>query len=225
MGGQACILYGVGEFSRDLDVVITTDRRSFSALQAALADLHATQLYLPALDLEPLERGHIAHVACQREGGLRLDICTRPPRVPDTEALWERAKHFHLPDGDVPVLSLQDLVATKKTQRDKDWAIIGRLVEVDMSAHTSQVTPGRLTFWLQEGRDAATLIGLSKREPDVAGTVAANRPALEAALSGDMERVELELAYEQIRGKRADEAYWQPLRAELERMRHQTRRS
>ena len=47
---QACILYGVGEFSRDLDVVTATDRRSFNALQAALANLHATQLYRPALD-------------------------------------------------------------------------------------------------------------------------------------------------------------------------------
>ena len=35
MGGQACILYGAAEFSRDIDLAVLADEKNLSRLQAA----------------------------------------------------------------------------------------------------------------------------------------------------------------------------------------------
>jgi predicted nucleotidyltransferase len=38
MGGQACVLYGAAEFSRDIDLAILADPRNLVRLRKALAD-------------------------------------------------------------------------------------------------------------------------------------------------------------------------------------------
>jgi hypothetical protein len=74
-----------------------------------------------------LDRGHAVHFRCVRDdvAGLRLDLMTRPPRLPDLDAVWRRHVVVDLEVGPVSVVALEDLVATKKTQRDRDWATIG----------------------------------------------------------------------------------------------------
>ena len=47
MGGQACVLYGAAEFSRDTDIVLLADTANLRRLQAALDDL-MTQMIEPA---------------------------------------------------------------------------------------------------------------------------------------------------------------------------------
>jgi hypothetical protein len=50
--------------------------------------------------------------------------------VDEFPLLWKRRSTFELGGvGQVEVLSLADLVASRKTQRDKDWVMIRRLVE------------------------------------------------------------------------------------------------
>jgi hypothetical protein len=39
MGGQACILYGAAEFSRDVDFAVLADEKNLQSLRKALADL------------------------------------------------------------------------------------------------------------------------------------------------------------------------------------------
>jgi len=41
MGGQACILYGGAEFSRDIDLAILASKKNFVRLAAALDELAA----------------------------------------------------------------------------------------------------------------------------------------------------------------------------------------
>jgi hypothetical protein len=41
IGGQACVLYGAAEFSRDCDLVILAADENFTNLQRALDDLQA----------------------------------------------------------------------------------------------------------------------------------------------------------------------------------------
>ena len=48
MGGQACILYGAAEFSRDVDVAVAVDARNLARLRSALADLNAVDRELRA---------------------------------------------------------------------------------------------------------------------------------------------------------------------------------
>ena len=226
IGGQACSLSGGAEFSRDLDLMIAAAPDSLARVPRALEALEAHPIAVPPFDAALLHRGHAAHFRCTRAdlGGLRLDLMTRPPRLGDIEAVWERQVVFHLDVGPVPAVALEDLVLTKKTQRDKDWATIGELVEAGMVAHRTQVDERRLAFWLRESRNADTLIELAQAYPDAAAAAVARRPLLGAALESDGAALELQLAQEQIDGKAADRRYGAPLRQELESMCQEHRR-
>lgn len=117
MGGQACVLYGGAEFSRDLDLVIATHPGALTQLQTALADLRAAVIAVPPLRLDLLERGDAVHFRCQRAdvARLRIDVLARPPRITDLAGLWARRVVVSIPAGaSVPVIALADLVAAKK---------------------------------------------------------------------------------------------------------------
>ncbi|MFN0180501.1 MAG: hypothetical protein ACKVZ0_17005 [Gemmatimonadales bacterium] len=226
LGGQASILHGGAEFSRDLDLLLTTDPADLVRLQGALAELEAELIAVPPLAAEYLDRGHAVHFRCRRSdvSGLRLDLLTRPPRLPDLDAVWHRAVVAEVGGETIPVVAVDDLIQTKKTQRDKDWAIIGALVRADMVRHRDEPTPDRLRFWLREAREADDLITLAAGFPEEARAVAAGRPLLHNAVVGDRSGLALELAKEQLAGKEADRRYWGPLQAELEQLRHRQRR-
>ena len=61
MGGQACILYGAAEFSRDIDFDVLADENNLSRLRAALHELKAEPVFVPPLSVEVLLRGHACH--------------------------------------------------------------------------------------------------------------------------------------------------------------------
>ena len=76
MGGQACILYGAAEFSRDVDVAVAVDPGNLARLRAALTELGAEKVYFPRLTAAVLRRGHACHFRCHGPGlsGVRLDV-------------------------------------------------------------------------------------------------------------------------------------------------------
>jgi len=47
MGGQACVLYGAAEFSRDIDLATLADPRNLSLLKKVLSDLRAESIAVP----------------------------------------------------------------------------------------------------------------------------------------------------------------------------------
>jgi hypothetical protein len=210
-----------------LDLMLAATPASLPNLERALADLDATLIAVPPLRFDLLDRGHAVHFRCRRAdvAGLRLDLMTRPPRLPDVAAVWHRRVEIDIEGGSVAVVALEDLVQTKKTQRDKDWPIIGALIEADMVRHRDDPAEDRIRFWLREARGADDLIELARAFPDVADPVRLGRPLIAAAQKRDRSALELELAREQIRGKQADRDYWEPLRTELEHMRHEQRRA
>jgi hypothetical protein len=61
MGGQACILYGAAEFSRDADFAILSSAENIERLRAALAALDASVIAVPPFEQRHLERGHAIH--------------------------------------------------------------------------------------------------------------------------------------------------------------------
>ncbi len=56
IGGQACIIYGASEFSRDSDFVVLSSTDNLSNLRAALTELKARRIYVPPLDKKHLNR-------------------------------------------------------------------------------------------------------------------------------------------------------------------------
>jgi hypothetical protein len=227
MGGQACVLYGAAEFSRDADFAVLASPANLARLRAAMADLQAEVIAVPPFDARYLERGHAVHFRCKHPDAMnfRVDVMARLRGVDPFEALWARRTTWDFPGGfQVDSLSLPDLVASKKTQRDKDWPMIRRLVEVSYDKNFADPTPEQVEFWLREFRTPELLVDCARWFPDDAGRLVAERQAIEAALSPDLDAVRAALAAEESRERALDRAYWDPLKAELQALRHQRER-
>ena len=121
------------------------------------------------------------------------------------------------------LMSLQDLVKAKKTQRDKDWPMIRRLLEAHYFEYQSHPTWSQTAFWLQELRTPELLVEIGQRYPRACSRLAATRPLLAHALSGNLKIIAKGLFEEEIREREKDKLYWLPLRKELEILRHSPR--
>jgi len=219
IGGQACILYGAAEFSRDIDMAVLISPGNLNDLKSALNELEAERIFYPDLSEDVLQRGHACHFRCQREDakGLRIDIIGVMRGVAPFTELWERRQEIELPEaGKIAVIGLSDLVKAKKTQRDKDWPMIRRLVEADIY-NTSGVPPEKqICFWFAECRTSELLLMLTEKYPEMAERMSANRSLLHSALQDNQEELQRLLKEEEDYEREADQQYWKPLRDELE---------
>jgi hypothetical protein len=225
MGGQACVFYGAAEFSRDTDVVVLTTAENLACLEAALADLQAQSIAIPPFEVEYLERGHAVHFRCGHPEALdmRLDVMSVMRGVPSFDNLWGRRTTVQTPGGiEVELLALPDLVQAKKTQRDKDWPMIRRLVEANIRQNAEDPSAEQVAFWLRECRTPAVLQTLAERYPEQTANAAGDRPLL-ALARGDEAALLAALSDEEQREREADRQYWAPLRAELEQLRRRRR--
>ncbi len=221
MGGQACIFYVAAEFSRDVDVAVSPSPENLQRLRAALDELKAGPVFFPPLSREALERGHACHFRCRAPGlrNMRLDVMAVMRNADPFEALWARRVRRRIAGAGVfPLVSVQDLVRIKKTQRTKDWPMVQRLVDADV-LRTRRPSAERATFWLRECRSPGVLIHLAKRFPARARRLARERVALRQAARGDLAAVRREMVAEQDREQEMDRRYWAPLRRELEQWR------
>lgn len=141
MGGQACVLYGGAEFSRDVDFVMLASAENLLRLKRALSDLRAVSIAVPPMRLDYLR-------------------------------------------------------------------------------HRGNPTDAQVRFWLLELRTPILLRELAARSSAVARRLAARRPLLRMAMEGAEERLAVALRAEEDDERRRDEAYWRPLRRELELLRH-----
>mgnify|MGYP007106200085 CR=1 FL=1 len=223
MGGQACVLYGAAEFSRDIDLALLAEPDNLTRLREAMAELEASPIAVPPLSIDYLSRGHAAHLRCAAAGveGVRIDLMSVMRGVAPFPELWARRTTLAIGSDEVDVLSLPDLVQAKKTQRDKDWPMIRRLIEADYFAHRSDPTAARVAFWLEELRSPSLLIELAASEP--AAAAASQRAAVHAARRGAADEIERALADEQAAETAADRIWWEPLKRELESIRRSSR--
>ena len=136
--------------------------------------------------------------------------------------MWERRVEIDLPEvGRVAVAAVEDLLQSKKTQRDKDWPMIRRLLEVDFYRHGLDASETKVRFWLAECRTPEILQILAEKYPAYTREVARRRPLLSAALTRDAAAVVRMLREEEDRERELDRQYWAPLKEELERWRRQ----
>ena len=92
--------------------------------------------------------------------------------------------------------------------------------EADYLQNRSHPTPEQLAFWLRELRTPVLLVELAVRYADQAMAAARGRPLLALAATENPTGVENALAAEEAAEREVDHMYWQPLRAELEALRH-----
>ena len=223
MGGQACVFYGAAEFSRDTDLAIVADAANLARLRGALADLRAEVIAVPPFDLKHLRRGHAVHFRCQHPEALRMrvDVMSKMRGVEPFPKLWRRRTVIKMTGGVVcDLLSLPDLVQAKKTQRDKDWPMIRRLVEAHYFQNNARPNPAQIRFWLLELRTPQLLVEVAQRYTMLRRRLASKRPLLAHAAPGQTSDLERALAAEESAERERDRTYWLPLRAELEKLRH-----
>lgn len=222
MGGQACVLYGAAEFSRDTDLAVLADPQNLDRLRSALDELQAECIAVPPFRAEFLEMGLAVHFRCRHPEAerMRVDVMSRMRGVEEFSVLWDRRTTLPLEAVAIEALSLPDLVRAKKTQRDKDWPMIARLVEVNYFRNREAPTPEQIAFWLRELRTPELLIEVAARFTAEARQFSAQRPLLESALQKDEALLQQALKEEESVERAADRAYWEPLRRTLEQLRH-----
>ncbi len=218
------MLYGAAEFSRATDLAIMASEENAERLTKAMQALEAEVIAVPPFLLHHLEAGHAVHFRCRHPeaAGMRVDVMSRMRGVPDFPTLWERRTTLEMDDGMLcDVLSLPDLVQAKKTQRDKDWPMIRRLVEANYFGNQAAPSPEQLAFWFQELRTPELLRDLAQAHPKLAREASKTRGLIHHALSGDVLSLTAAMEEEQRQERLQDQAYWQPLKRELESLRRQ----
>jgi len=223
IGGQACIIYGAAEFSRDSDFIILCEDDNLERLKGALNSMKAELIYVPPLEVSYLERGHACHFRCKAKDveGLRVDVISKLRGCDSFYKLWERKKTVSIKKGGVVnVIGLKDLVQSKKTQRDKDWLMLKRLVENDILLNENNPSAEKIKWWLLESRDAESLVKLGKEYPKILKENISLRPLLSWVVAGDLQKLDFELHNEELRERQKDIEYWAPLKRELETLRH-----
>jgi hypothetical protein len=226
MGGQACVFYGAAEFSRDVDIAVLAEPENLQKLQNALDALKAEVIAVPPFDEAFLQIGLAVHFRCHAAGaeGMRVDVMTKMRGVDPFPALWERRTTLAIDEFEVDLMSLPDLVQAKKTQRQKDWPMIQRLIEAHWFQYRHEPTPERIDFWLRECRTPEILRELTHLFPTEAAALQSSRAVIPTAFLKNIESIEKALDEERLLEVAADKAYWAPLRLELERLRHASRK-
>ncbi len=103
---------------------------------------------------------------------VRTDFVSRPPRIgpADLERIWRQSEK-----SDPAVVSIPDLIEIKKTNREKDYAVIGELARRLDDAGAA----------LRQSRSARDIIALAQAHPDLVTAAQADRPALLALPEGE----------------------------------------
>ena len=225
MGGQACVFYGAAEFSRDTDLAILADAANLSRLRAALAELQAEVIAVPPLRLKYLRGGHAVQFRCRHPEAfrMRIDVMSVMRGVEPFNKLWARRTTVTLPDASsIDLMALPDLVKAKKTQREKDWPMLRRLVEAHYFQYRPTANASQLAFWFLELRTPELLLELARPHPALCRRLTPKRPLLARARLGDSSGLEHGLRDEEDRERQADRACWRPLRRELAALRHRS---
>jgi len=222
MGGQACVFYGAAEFSRDTDLAILASSENLARLKKAVEDLQAQVIAVPPFEAKYLRKGHAIHFRCHHPEaiGMRVDVMTKMRGVDPFPKLWTRRTAVVVDGNSLNLMSLPDLVQAKKTQRDKDWPMVRRLIEVNYFENRENPTREQVRFWFLELRTSDLLIELAQSEGRIPAHLRRKRPLLELALTGRSYLLADALLAEEQKEREADRQYWAPLRKELESLRH-----
>jgi len=232
IGGQATVVYGAAQFTQDFDVWVRPTRKNLEALLRALSRSGARVHKLtPPVTVRNARRGHGFPfvVPSPRSAPVPLDVMGCPPRVGGFVSAKRRSALTATPWGRVPVVSAEDLVRLKRTNRPGDYEVIARLVRLRLDS-TPRPSRGLLAWAVENTLDLEALISLVEKH---AASIARTGKALpETALrlarrfvdGPPPSRADLLLAERDVLRRlsaaiRAGREYWIPILRELREMR------
>lgn len=163
--GQAVVFYRLALMSKDGDWIL---EESADACRKTLAVLAARGArYRPGAPLDPrwLAGGWSSHFEFFEASGrrIRCDFFTRPPRLEPAELATAFGAFG---PGDLAVIDLVSLIRMKKTQRAKDYPIIGEL---------ARLLPPELELECSTDPDRILELANTRTQPSARPSVAAAR--------------------------------------------------
>ena len=164
--GQAVVLHRLAVMSKDGDWILREFEGALSHVLNVLERRGARCRYGAPLDARWMRGGWSSHFEFRSEAiRVRTDFVTRPPRLDadDLAALWREQA-----SSAIPVVDPRRLIELKKTNREKDYAVIGELARL-LDDPRQQ---------LLASRSARDLVALAGAQPELARTLAVARPAL-----------------------------------------------
>jgi hypothetical protein len=128
--GQAAVFYRTAIMSKDGDWILEETAGACERILGLLAARGARYRPGAPLDVRWLGGGWSSHFEFPDEAGrrIRCDFMTRPPRLDEPVV---RGYFAHPSEsGGLDVIGLEDLILMKRTQRLKDYAVIGELARL-----------------------------------------------------------------------------------------------
>lgn len=180
--GQAVVLHRLAVMSKDGDWILREESEALEHILEILSQYGARYRFGAPLDARWLSGGWSSHLEFSYHGlRVRTDFVTRPPRISPTalRTLWLEQE-----GQDIPFVGVRTLVEIKKTNREKDYAVIGELARL-----LSDVRDQALS-----SRSARDLLILAEKYPEVLSDLSAQRPILKKVSGG---RAELERALDE----------------------------
>ncbi len=126
--GQAVVLHRLAVMSKDGDWIVRESAPALTQMLDVLARRDARYRFGAPLDVRWMAGGWSSHLEFALPAlRVRTDFVTRPPRIApaDLEALWREQA-----GRDIPCVDVRRLVEIKKTNREKDYAVIGELARL-----------------------------------------------------------------------------------------------
>jgi hypothetical protein len=170
--GQAVVLHRLAVMSKDGDWILREKESALEGVLAVLAARRAVYRFGAPLDLRWMRGGWSAHLEF-RDGPLRIrtDFVTRPPRLTPQaiDELWRRQEAC-----DLPFVDARNLIELKKTNREKDYAVIGELARLLTNPEEQLLT----------ARSARDILDLASQHPALVASLIEQRPALASVTAG-----------------------------------------
>jgi hypothetical protein len=170
--GQAVVLHRLAVMSKDGDWIIHEDEESVNYILNVLAGYGARYRFGAPLDIRWLKGGWSSHFEFRyNDLRVRTDFFSRPPRISSErlKKLWKEQETSAL-----PFVNVLDLAELKKTNREKDYAVIGELARL-MS------NPRHQLLYTRSARD---ILKLAEEFPESIAELAKQRPLLSYTKEG-----------------------------------------
>ena len=170
--GQAAVLHRLAIMSKDGDWILRETAETMEHILKILSKYKAHYRFGAPLDIRWMSGGWSSHFEfLHGEMRVRTDFVTRPPRISQVELrnLWKGQEGC-----DIPFVSIKHLADIKKTNRERDYAIIGELARL-MSDPRDQ---------LLYSRSARDLIALAEKHPAFISELKVQRSVLEKIPEG-----------------------------------------
>jgi hypothetical protein len=183
--GQAVVMHRLAIMSKDGDWILREDEGALDHVLGVLAERGARYRFGAPLDVRWMAGGWSAHFEFRAEAlRVRTDFVTRPPRVSREamRALWVEASGRGDP---VPFVDAGTLAELKKTNREKDYAVIGELARLIEDPLRQMVLSRSARDLLELARAYPEAWERALEERPLLRDVAEGREALEAALDAE----------------------------------------